>query len=277
MDVEILKRFAMIYFSLLKTDNSDFEIFRGCCQGFLRIFECLRKIVHESVPQFLHLFSTLASFAISEDVESTLKSVSVLVGSKYMSSSDKISKKDVAENTERNIHFILSLLVTTNVQEILVVKLCETRSLCLAQETTVSQSPSPFKVSLENQLELILDLFIQILQIEMGKNIFPQMLKNAKQKNVSDFDFDSTMDYLLMSSRPSLVLKALSCLALLEADFSRDSNDEVYSPALCNSLGSLLRVIDSDCFSPQFKEKVSVLFSVLPIENFYLSQPIQKV
>ena len=126
-------------------------------------------MVQKDIPQFLYLFSTLVSFAISDDIDSTKRTLTVLIGEYNDNKPQEVSEKCIESNTERNIHFILSLLVTTNIQEILTVKLSEIIVICAEKSETSKEIVD----SLELQIGLILDLLIQILKIEMGKVLFP--------------------------------------------------------------------------------------------------------
>ena len=273
-NLELMKRFSLLFFSLFKTYNSDFEIFLDCCRGFLKIFSDLQNLVSNYMPQFLYLFSTLASFAISDHIENTTETLTVLVGNNSKNFSSEMTETTIESNTERNVHFILSLLVTTNVQEILIVKLGELVQICFKQidESQKNKEESDgIILSVEDQMKLILDLLIQILQIEMGKAIFPKMLVNARGKDNGTFDFDFTMKYILNVTKNSdLILKAVSLLVVLEADCQLDYLDDVYSPSLKESLKNLLQELEGTKFDKTIKQKIMMLFSVLPVEELSL-------
>lgn len=271
-DLELLKRFALSYFSILKTYNADFEIFLKSCEGFLRVGQILRRIVRQDLPQLVHLFSTLASFAISEDVEGISKAVTVLLGGQSSTLPDEPTQLSISENSQRNVHFILSLLVTTNVQEILLVKLCELVDICSKSDAS---STSQERNSLETHMELILDLFLEILDIEKGKVIFPQMLKQAKQKVGVSFDFDQSLEYLLNeTSNINLTLKVLSMLTLLESSLNGDQRESLYSKGLKNSLVRLVERTPQiqEVMDKNVQDKISLLLSVLPVEEFLFSE-----
>jgi hypothetical protein len=210
----------------------------------------------------------LVSFAISDDIDSTKRTLTVLVGEFNKNKSQEVSEKSIENNTERNIHFILSLLVTTNIQEILVVKLSEIIVMC-SEKTDSSQD---IVESLELQVGLILDLLIQILKIEMGKALFPKMLINAKSKVNNYFDFESVMEYLLNKTRnSSLTLRAISILVLLEADLKMDYFDDIYSSQVQKSLCFLIDDLENRDIGISMKDQLLSLLSVLPIEKILIN------